>query len=1054
MEFETDRYTDQPLPQTPRPTRYICAGVMLISLALTLSLLSYNQQEMGWAVLNERTHETAANTPCSNWLSVPGLYLGGLAQLLLGGGALYASIMATVMSAYKMIKPERLQTKQWISAGSMVLFACAFLDLQDRILNEWAYTLELKGAGGYLGYIFGSCILAAMLGAVWAAVLVVTSHGIALVCLSRVSPKALATQAWADTKAILCAIGRSLRFVWSKIRRDNTSTPAYRLDNEEEDEGDWKRNYEPQKPTAPAQARPEPRIEQPQPAQQARQQAPLPPRQMPRSGMMQEQPAQQPVRREAEPQGGDYPEPTIQTAPPRLRMYQPPAPKQEPKPEPQPRRMRDPEARPLSFEEQMAEADRKLAEKPVVQAPPTGRARLPKKKQNSQDNYLDLLLSQDEESGRRGSADNDESVSRGAEKPEQTPINRGVLNAMNRRLGKPEEEEEEEDNDLSVPAPPQTPPRAPRAATQPPPATVAPAPRREPEPRPEPEPRKAPAPAPRREPIPRNAPRELPKDTRIMQEDYPLPSYDLLNYIPIAEEDNEAAAEEMRETQQCIMDALETFKIKVAPGDITRGPSITRYEFYPPQGLRLNKITNLADNLKLAAQAKSINILAPVPGKNTIGIELENAVKAPVYLRELLQSEAFHSKKLRIPVALGKDVYGNPVIGDLAAMPHTLVAGTTGSGKSVCVNSMILSMLYKFRPDELRLILVDPKVVEMQPYKKLPHLACPVVTVASRVIGALRWAVNEMEHRYKLFSKMGVRNFEDFNNRPEDYVPEEDEDEVEQYQSLPANYDAADAIVRDIEDSQGIEDIAEEEQGEFDFDQDEEIPAKLPYIVIIIDELADLMMQVKEDLENYIARLTQKARAAGIHLVAATQTPRANVITGIIKANIPSRLAFKVASPLDSRVILDTNGAENLLGKGDFLFLPPGGITKMTRAQGAFVSDPEIAAIVKFCAAHAKQNFVQGVTAEMNNADSTSGGGDGGGRLGGNGMTEDDAELYTRCVQLVITERKASTSLLQRRFSIGYGRAAKIMDMMESRGVIGPASGNTSRPREVLIEAP
>ncbi len=1045
MEFENDRYSDQPLPKNTRPTRYIGAGIMLFGLALTLSLLSYNQQEMGWAVLNERTHEAAAEAPCSNWLSVPGLYLGGLAQLLLGGGALYASIMATVMGTCQMIKPEKLKSGQWISAGCMVLFACAFLDLQNWILNEWAYELELKGAGGYVGYVFGTCILAAMLGPVWAAVLVVVSHGIALVCFTRIKAKALATQAWKDTKAMLRATGRGLRFIWHKIRRKQKPTPHYLED--EEDEGDWKQNYDGKAPAPqpqpelkrePQQPAQQPR--QPQPAQQQpRQQAPLPPRQMPRSSMMQEQPA----RREVEPQDSDYPEPTIQTAPPRLRMYQPPAPKQEPKQEPQPRRMRDPEARPLPFEEQMAEADKKLAAKPMVQAPPTGRARLPKKQQNSQDNYLDLLRSRDEEFGRRSANDNghNDSGSTG-----QAPINQGVLNAMNRRLGKPEEKEEEEEDDVqSVPPPPQTPPRAQRTAQQTPPPAPAPAPRREPAPLP---PRREPAPA------PRTTTRELPKDTRVMQEDYPLPSYDLLNYIPVAEEDNEAAAEEMRETQQCIMDALETFKIKVAPGDITRGPSITRYEFYPPQGLRLNKITNLADNLKLAAQAKSINILAPVPGKNTIGIELENAVKAPVYLRELLQSEAFHSKKLRIPVALGKDVYGNPVIGDLAAMPHTLVAGTTGSGKSVCVNSMILSMLYKFRPDELRLILVDPKVVEMQPYKKLPHLACPVVTVASRVIGALRWAVNEMEHRYKLFSKMGVRNFEDFNNRPEDYVPEEEEEEVEQYQSLPANYDAADAIVRDIEDSQGIEDIAEEEQGEFDFDQDEEIPAKLPYIVIIIDELADLMMQVKEDLENYIARLTQKARAAGIHLVAATQTPRANVITGIIKANIPSRLAFKVASPLDSRVILDTNGAENLLGKGDFLFLPPGGITKMTRAQGAFVSDPEIAAIVKFCAAHAKQNFVQGVTAEMNNADSTSGGGDGGGRLGGNGMSDDDAELYTRCVQLVITERKASTSLLQRRFSIGYGRAAKIMDMMESRGVIGPASGNTSRPREVLIEAP
>ena len=390
-----------------------------------------------------------------------------------------------------------------------------------------------------------------------------------------------------------------------------------------------------------------------------------------------------------------------------------------------------------------------------------------------------------------------------------------------------------------------------------------------------------------------------------MYEDYPLPPYDMLFYKPQDEEDTAAAREEMFATQQNIIETLSSFRIDVEAGDITRGPSITRYEFYPPKGLKLNRITNLADNLKLATQSKSINILAPIPGKNTVGIELENDIKAPVYLRELLQSEAFHSPKLRIPVALGKDVYGSPVIGDLAAMPHTLVAGTTGSGKSVCVNSMILSMLYKFRPDELRLILVDPKVVEMQPYKKLPHLACPVVTNAARVIGALRWAVNEMEHRYKLFSKIGVRNFEDFNNRPEDFEPEPEEEEVApQYNSLPDGFDAADAIVRDIEDSQGNEYLPEEEeQGEFDFDADEQIPAKLPYIVIIIDELADLMMQVKEDLENYIARLTQKARAAGIHLVAATQTPRANVITGIIKANIPSRLAFKVASPLDSRVI-------------------------------------------------------------------------------------------------------------------------------------------------------
>lgn len=563
-------------------------------------------------------------------------------------------------------------------------------------------------------------------------------------------------------------------------------------------------------------------------------------------------------------------------------------------------------------------------------------------------------------------------------------------------------------------------------------------------------------PAPTYEPSPDEPPlgnNRINQQPYSQRDDYRLPPYDLLEFKPVPEELTRAVLEEKERVQNLIIDTLETFKINVEPGPITRGPSFTRYEFFPPKGLRVNRIANLHNDLMLATQSETVNILAPVPGRNTVGIELANETKSPVYLRELLQSEDFHNPKLRIPVALGKNVYGTPVIGDLAAMPHTLVAGTTGSGKSVCINSMILSMLYKFRPDELKLILVDPKVVEMQPYRKLPHLACPVVTEPARVIGALRWAVNEMEHRYRMFSKMGVRNFEDFNNRPEDFVPEPEEEDVpEDYEPLPEGFSSADAIVRDIEDSQGA-DLGEEEQEELDFEAEERIPAKIPYIVIIIDELADLMQMVKEDLENYIARLTQKARAAGIHLVVATQTPRAQVLTGTIKANIPCRIALKVSSPLDSRIILDTAGAENLLGKGDLLFLPPGGITKLCRAQGAWVSDAEIASIIKFCASQAKQKFEQGVTTEMNNADGSAAEGDNGGRLGGKGVSDDDAELYTRCVNLVVTERKASTSLLQRRFSIGYGRAAKIMDLMEERGVIGPSQG-ASRPREVLVDAP
>lgn len=563
-----------------------------------------------------------------------------------------------------------------------------------------------------------------------------------------------------------------------------------------------------------------------------------------------------------------------------------------------------------------------------------------------------------------------------------------------------------------------------------------------------PAPRRAAARTPERAKTP---PAPLPaRDDRPQKDDYPLPPYELLKYEPATAEMDEQSRREMADTQQNIIETLDTFRIAVTAGDITRGPSVTRYEFYPPRGLRVNRIESLQKDLMLATKARSINILAPIPGKDTVGIELENSVKSPVYLRELLQSDNFKNPKLAIPVALGKDVYGNAIIGDLAAMPHTLVAGTTGSGKSVCINSMILSMLYKFRPEELRLILVDPKVVEMQPYRTLPHLACPVVTNPARVIGALRWAVNEMERRYRMFSMVGVRTFKDFNARNplDDPRPEP----PPAHEELYTDDRMATAIMRDIEDSNDERDIpAEEEpeQGELDLDRPDELPDKIPYIVIIIDELADLMQVVKEDLENYIARLTQKARAAGIHLVAATQTPRSDVVTGLIKANIPSRIAFRVASPLDSRIILDTKGAENLLGKGDSLFVPPDGISKMTRVQGAFVSDGEIQKIINFCASHAQQHFEQGVTAEMNNSDDSVRTDNE--HIAPKSMSGEDAELYERCVNLVITERKASTSLLQRRFSIGYGKAAKIMDQMEENGIIGPSQG-TSRPREVLVE--
>lgn len=576
-----------------------------------------------------------------------------------------------------------------------------------------------------------------------------------------------------------------------------------------------------------------------------------------------------------------------------------------------------------------------------------------------------------------------------------------------------------------------------------------------PEPRPIPRPlpeRPAPRPAatPRPEPpAPRPAPRPAPAAAD--DSDYPMPPYELLDFKPVPPSVREAAQVEMVETQAIITDTLESFRISVEPGEITRGPSITRYEFSVPRGQKVQAIAKYRNDLMATTRSTSVNILAPIPGKSTVGVELENTVKEAVYLRELLLSPEFHNPKVRIPVALGKNVYGTPVIGDLAAMPHVIVAGTTGSGKSVCINSMLVSMLYKFKPDELKLILVDPKQVEMTPYKKLPHLAVPVVTDPARVIGALRWAVNEMERRYTYFGKVGVRNLKDFNSRDLN-APLPEVDDEPSFDEPAVNMRSADAIVRDIEDSQGydIPEEDEDEQGQLDFEANSPIPDKLPYIVIVVDELADLMAQVKDDLELYISRLAAKARAAGIHMIVATQTPRSQVVTGIIKTNLPCRIALKVASLTDSRVILDESGAENLMGQGDLLFLPPEGATKIQRAQGAFVTDAEIQSIVNFCASHAKQSFVQSAAAEMSSTDSPAPGGAGGGGRGSS--NEADEELYQRCVTLVVTERKASTTLLQRRFSIGYGKAARIMEMLEERGVVSPPT-NSSRAREVLIDS-
>ena len=522
-------------------------------------------------------------------------------------------------------------------------------------------------------------------------------------------------------------------------------------------------------------------------------------------------------------------------------------------------------------------------------------------------------------------------------------------------------------------------------------------------------------------------------------ENYELPGFDLLD-IDESTDAPEADKDELLAIQRNIIETLKSFNIDVIPGDITRGPTITRYEIYPPAGMRVSKISQLEADLARSTCAERINILAPIPGKDTVGIEIANSTKVAVPLRELLQDPEFRSAKKKIPLALGKDVYGKTVIGDLAAMPHLLVAGATGSGKSVCINSIIASILFKFGPDELRFIMVDPKVVEMQIYNKLPHLVVPVVTDPKKTVAALKWVVNEMEKRYRIFAKVGVRNFDGYNNRPrpektvmtdlpfEETEPEpEPEPDLEQIESIAAALESGE--------------LGPEEDEDEIIPDDEQLPDRFPYIVVLIDELADLMQTAPADVEGCIARIAQKARAAGIHLIIATQTPRADVVTGIIKANIPCRIAFQVSSQLDSRVILDSKGAEKLVGKGDMLYLPPGS-AKLERSQGAFVSDAEVERLVEHCSTFGKPNFETDIQKAIDT-----------GNVGDDSNDDEsdvDEEMVIKCIEVVRQEQKASTSLLQRRLRLGYTRAARMIDILESRGLIGPGEG--AKAREVFIK--
>lgn len=507
--------------------------------------------------------------------------------------------------------------------------------------------------------------------------------------------------------------------------------------------------------------------------------------------------------------------------------------------------------------------------------------------------------------------------------------------------------------------------------------------------------------------------------------DYVFPPVDLLAEAP---DTSSAASEDHAGTMEALVQTLEEFGVKVIPGEIYTGPVITRYEVTPAPGVRVEKIVNLDKNIALGLKALSVRILAPVPGKGTVGIEVPNKISQAVCMRDIVESKAWAEANAEIPIVLGKDVTGKPMVADLTKMPHVLIAGSTGSGKTVCINAIIASLLYHSGPEDLRFIMIDPKVVEMQMYNALPHMLIPVVTEAKKVPGALKWLIAEMEHRYQIFAKSNVRNIAGFNAKIA-----KDKEELAKAEAMDADMSA--------EERAALHEIS---QIEVPRDDDAfEIPRKkLPYIVCVVDELADLMMVAPADIETCIARIAQLARAAGIHLILATQRPSVNVITGVIKANLPSRISFKVASKVDSRTILDGGGAEALIGKGDMLFIPPG-TSSLIRAQGAFVSDNEINAIVDFLEEKNEPPiFAEDVQRQI----------DAGGDVGSedSNSLKDGDDLLPSAIDVLRSTKRASTSMLQRRLRIGYNRAARLMEELEERDIVGPENG--SSPREILID--
>ena len=479
--------------------------------------------------------------------------------------------------------------------------------------------------------------------------------------------------------------------------------------------------------------------------------------------------------------------------------------------------------------------------------------------------------------------------------------------------------------------------------------------------------------------------KEIEKQSLNVKNNYEFPISDLLNINNLSKL-NKDDKRDLISNASKLEETLRSFGVEAKVVQVTKGPSVTRFELQPNAGVKVSKIVNLADDIALSLAASGVRIEAPIPGKAAIGIEVPNKELTPVFLREVIESTEFISSKKNLAICLGKDIAGNCVVSDLARMPHVLIAGATGSGKSVCINTLIISLLYKYPPEEVKLLMIDPKVVELSTFNGIPHLLIPVVTDPKKAAGALSWAVNEMTKRYKLFAENNVRNIQSYN----------------------------------------------------DLFSKGKINEKLPFIVIIIDELADLMMVCANDVEEHIGRLAQMARAAGMHLVIATQRPSVDVITGVIKANIPSRISFAVSSQIDSRTILDMAGAEKLLGKGDMLFFPVGE-SKPLRIQGAFISEEEVENVVEAIKKQEKKvEYSEKIIEEINTS-----------AMSSDVENSDTDELLEEAIRIVVDAGQASTSLLQRRLRIGYNRAARLVEELEDQGVISSRDGG--KPRHILI---